>query len=147
MEVYVCPGWGPDPNFRLIRLSRPKLSLIRLSRRKFTLIRLSTPKIPLIRLSGNKRSMIRPSSDRGPDLKSDHCPDLNQTMIRLKCARRGYDQTQLRSKHLCSEPLALAAISDQTEVRSKTVLIRLKCAWNSLIREKFYLWKNLLVLP
>ena len=36
-------------------------------------------------------------------------------MIRLKCARRGYDQTQLRSKHLWSDPVALAAIYDQTE--------------------------------
>ena len=44
--------------------------------------------------------LIRPSSDHGPDSNSDYCPDLNQTMIRLKCARRGYDQTQLRSKHL-----------------------------------------------
>ena len=44
--------------------------------------------------------LIRPSSDHGPDSNSDHCPDLNQTMIRLKCARRGYDQTQLRSKQL-----------------------------------------------
>ena len=40
--------------------------------------------------------LIRPASDHGPDSNSDHCPDLNQTMIRLKYARRGYDQTQLR---------------------------------------------------
>ena len=44
--------------------------------------------------------VVRPSSDHGPDSNSDHCPDLNQTMIRLNRARRGYDQTQLRSKHL-----------------------------------------------
>ena len=44
--------------------------------------------------------LIRPSSDHGPDSNSDHWPDLNQTMIRLKCARRGYDQNQLRSKQL-----------------------------------------------
>ena len=67
--------------------------------------------------------LIRPSSDHGPDSNSDHCPNLNQTMIRLKFARRGYDQTQLRSKHLWSDPVALAAIYDQTEVRSKPVLI------------------------
>ena len=90
--------------------------------------------------------LIRPSSDHGPDSKSDQCPDLNQTMIRLKCARRGYDQTQLRSKQLWSDPVALAAIYDQTEVRSKPVLIRLKCARNSLIRDRFYLWKNLQIL-
>ena len=82
--------------------------------------------------------LIRPSSDHGPDSNSDHCPDLSQTMIRLKCARRGYDQTQLRSKPLWSDPVALAAIYDQTEVRSKPVLIRLKCARNSPIRERFY---------
>ena len=122
------PGLGPGPNFCLIRPSRPKLSLIRLSRRKFTLIRLSRPKIPLIRLSRHEGSLIRTSSDHGPDSNSDHCPDLNQTMIRLRCARRGYDQTQLRSKHLWSDPIALAAIYDQTEARSKPVLIRLKCA-------------------
>ena len=44
--------------------------------------------------------LIRPSSDHGPGSNSDHCPDLNQTMIRLKCARSGYDQTQLRSRLL-----------------------------------------------
>ena len=54
--------------------------------------------------------LIRPSSDHGSDSHSDHCPDLNQTMIKLKCARRGYDQTQLRSKHLWSDRVALAAI-------------------------------------
>ena len=91
--------------------------------------------------------LIRPSSDHGPDSNSDHCPDLNQTMYRLKCARRGYDRTQLRSKHLWSDPVALAAIYDQTEVRSKPVLIRLKCARKNLIREKFHFWKNFLVLP
>ena len=81
--------------------------------------------------------LIRPSPDHGPDPKSDHCPDLNQTMFRLKCARRGYDQTQLRSKHLWSDPTALDVIYDQTEARSKPVLIRLKCARNSLIRDRF----------
>ena len=145
LEKLACPGWTPDPNFRLIRLSRPKLSLIRLCRRKLTLFRLSRPKIPLIRLSRHKRSLIRlfrPKafwSDHGPESNSDHCPDVNQTMIRLKCARRGYDQTQLHSKHLWSDPIALAAIYDQTEARWKPVLIRLKCAQKRLIRERFYL--------
>ena len=77
--------------------------------------------------------LIRPSSDHGPDSNLDHCPDLNQTMIRLKCARRGYDQTQLRSKHLWSDPGALAVIYDQTEARSKPLLVRLNCAQNNLI--------------
>ena len=86
----------------------------------------------------------RSSSDYFPDSKSDHCPDLNQTMIRLKCARRFNDETQLRSKLLWSDPFALAAINDQTEEHSELVLIRLKCVWNSLIRERFYLWTNLL---
>ena len=173
-------GWGPDSNFRLIRLSRLKLFVNRPSRRKFNLIRLSRPKIPLIRLSRNKGSLIRTTSvwkvwsetlcvwkvwsdvswarkvwqglisvwkvclekilvwkvwsDHGPESNSDHCPDPNQTMIRLKCARRDYDQNQLRSKHLWSDPVAFAVIYDQTEARSKLVLIRLKCARNSLIR-------------
>ena len=39
--------------------------------------------------------LIRPYSDHSPESISDHRP--NQTMIRLKCARRVYDQTQLRS--------------------------------------------------
>ena len=42
--------------------------------------------------------LIRPYSDHGPDSNSDHCPDLNQTVIRLKSARGRYDQTQVRSK-------------------------------------------------
>ena len=71
--------------------------------------------------------LIRPSSDHGPDSNSDHCPEFNQTMIRLKCARRGYDQTQLRSKQLWSDPVALENISDQTQLRSKSALIRPKC--------------------
>ena len=78
--------------------------------------------------------LIRPYSEHGPDSLSDHWPDLNKTMIRLKCARKGYDQTQMRSKHLSSDPVALAAIYDQTEACSKPVLIRIKCARNSLIR-------------
>ena len=57
--------------------------------------------------------------------RPDYCPDLNQTVIRLECARSIYRQTQL-------------CIYDQTEARSKPVLIRLKCARNSLIRERFY---------
>ena len=82
---------------------------------------------------------IRPSSDHGPDSNSDTCPDHTQTLIRLECARSGYDQTQLRSKHLWSDPGVLAAIYDQTEARSKLVLIRLECARNTLIRNWFYL--------
>ena len=31
--------------------------------------------------------LIRPSSDQGQDSISGHCPDLNQIMIRLRCAR------------------------------------------------------------
>ena len=72
--------------------------------------------------------LIRPSLEHGPNSNSHYCPDLIQTMMRLKCARRGYDQTQLRSKNLWSDPVALAAIYDQTEVRSKPAMIRLKCA-------------------
>ena len=48
----------------------------------------------------------------------------------------------MRSKHLWSDPVALAAIYDQTEVRSKPVLIRLKCARNSQIRDKILLMKK-----
>ena len=55
------------------------------------------------------------------------------------------DQTQLHPKHLWSDPVALVATYDQTEARSKAVLIRLKCTQNSLIRKRFYLWTNLLI--
>ena len=83
--------------------------------------------------------MIKPSSDYCPDSNSDHRPDLNLTMIRLKCAQRGDDQTLLRSKHLWSDPVALAAIYDQITAHSKPFLIRLKCDRNSLIKEIYYL--------
>ena len=56
------------------------------------------------------------------------------------------DQTQVRSKRLWSDPIALESAYDQTQLRSKLPLIRPKCAQNSLIRERFYLWKNLLIL-
>ena len=59
---------------------------------------------------------------------------IAQTLIRLWSGSRGYDQTQMRSKHLWSGPVVYAAIYDHTEVRSKPVLIRLKCAPNSLIK-------------
>ena len=73
------PGWGPDPNFRLIRLSGPKLSLITLSRRKLTLIRLSRPKLPLIRLSRHRGSLIR--LFRRKAFWSDHLQTMFQTPI------------------------------------------------------------------
>ena len=115
---------------------------------ELTLIRLSRPNLPLIRLSRHRRSLIRLFRPKAFWL--DHLQTIAQTLIRpwsdSKCAQRGYDQTLLRSKHLWSDAVALSAIYDQTEVHSKPVQIRLKCARNSLIREKFYLWKNLLVL-
>ena len=46
----------------------------------------------------------------------DRCRDLKKTMIRLRYARRGYDQTQLRSKRLLSDQLHL-----------QPLMIRLKC--------------------
>ena len=51
--------WGPDPNFPLIRLSRPKLPPIRLSRKKLQLIRLYRAILSLIRLSRLRESLIR----------------------------------------------------------------------------------------
>ena len=52
--------------------------------------------------------LIRTSSDHGPDSISDHCADLNQTMIRAleevmirpSCARIIYGQKKLRCSHL-----------------------------------------------
>ena len=60
--------------------------------------------------------LIRPSSDHGLDSNLDHCPDPNQTMIRLNCARRGYDQTQLRSKTFLIRPNCARAVYDPTQV-------------------------------
>ena len=65
-----------------------------------------------------KGVLLRPSSDHSLDSNSNHCPDLNQTMIRLKCAPRGYGQTQLRLQ---------------------PIMTRLKCARNILIRKRFHL--------
>ena len=39
--------------------------------------------------------LIRPSSDYGPDSNSDHCPDLNQTVVRLKCTLYHLCMTQV----------------------------------------------------
>ena len=110
------PGWGPDQNLLLIRLSRPKLSLIRISRRKFTLIRLSRPKWTLIRLCRHRRSLtrlFRPKvfwSDHLQTMVQTQIQTIAQTLIRLwsdsnaleegmikpSCARSSYDQTELR---------------------------------------------------
>ena len=61
------PGFGPDPNWAMIRLSRLDRPLIRLSRPKLPLIRPSRPKWSLIRLSRPKCPLIRPNPDHGPD--------------------------------------------------------------------------------
>ena len=78
--MMIIPGFGPDPIWAMIRLSRLKWPLIRPSRLKWLLIRLSRPKYPL----------IRPNPDLCPDYsalmtrpKFRHCPDYKQTMIRL----------------------------------------------------------------
>ena len=130
------PGWSPDPNFSLIRLSRPKLSLIRLSRGKFTLIRLSRPKIPLIRLSRHKRSLIRlfrPTvfwSDHLQTMVQTQIQTIAQTLIRLCSDSKRFwsDPVALESfmvrpscaySHLWSDWSALETSSDQTQVRSK----------------------------
>ena len=72
--------------------------------------------------------LIRPSSDHGPDSNSDHCPEINQTMIRLKCARRGYVQTQMRSKRLWSDPNAFEAVM----IRPSSACSYLWSDWSAL---------------
>ena len=132
------PGWGPNPNFDLIRFSRPKLSLIRFSRRKLTLIRISIPKLPLIRLSRHKRLLIR--IFRPKAFWSDHLQTIAQTLIRLWS--NALEEFMIRPSCACSHLWSDCA----SEACSKAVLIRLKPARNSLIRERFYLWTNLLIL-
>ena len=139
------PGWGRDSNFRLIRLSRPKLSLIRLSRRKLTLIRLSRPKLPLIRLSRHKRSLIR--LFRPKTFWWDHLQTVVQTQIQTIATtliRIWSDSSAL--EEVMIRPSCARSIYDQTEARSIPDLIRLKCNRISLIRERFFLWTNLLIL-
>ena len=112
------PGWGPDPNFCLIRLSRPKLSLIRLSRCKLTLIRLSRHKGSLIRL-------FRPKM-----FWSDHLQTIVQTQIQTLVPRpwSNYDQTQVRSKSLWSDPVAFEAFM----VRPSCACSHLWLDWSAL---------------
>ena len=118
------PGWGPDPNFLLIRLSRPKLYLIRLSRQKLTLIRLSRRKIPLTRLSRHKGSLIR--------------------LFRPKAFWSGHLQTMVQTQIQTVSHTSIRLWSNSSALEE--VMIRLKCARNSLIRETFYLWSNILFL-
>ena len=136
--VYI-PGWGPDPKFCLIILSRPKLSLIRLSRRKFTLIRhsrrkftlirLSRPKIPLIRLSRRKKSLIR--LFRRKVFWSDHLQTMVQTQIHTVAhtlVRLWSDSSAL--EEVMIRPSCARSIHGQTQLRLHSIMIRLKCARN-----------------
>ena len=129
-----CPGWGPDPNFCLIRLSRPKLSLIRLYRRRLTLIRLSTPKLPLIRLSRHKGSLTR--LFRPKVFWSEHLQTMVQTQIQtiaqtlIRLMNQTYDHIQVRSTRLWSDPVASRSIYGQTQLLLQPFMIRLKRARN-----------------
>ena len=110
-----CPGWGPDPKFLSDQTFQSEIN----PDQTFQTQRVSDQTFQ------TEGILISPSSEHGPDSNSDHCRDINQTMIRLKCARSIYGQTQLRSQPF---------------------MIRLKRARKSLIRERFYLWTNLLFL-
>ena len=132
-----CPGWGPDPNFCLIRHSRPKLSLIRFSRRKFTLIRLSRPKLPLIRLcrpklplirlSRHKRSLnrlFRPNvfwSDQLQATAQTQIQTIAQTLIRLWSDSSAFKEVMIK-------PSCARCFYGQTQLRLQPFMIRLKCA-------------------
>ena len=83
---FCYPGWGPDPNFCLIRLSRPKIPLIRLYRPKvFWSDHLKTTIQTQIRTIA--QTLIRLWSDSSA---------LEEVMIRPSCARSIYGQTQFR---------------------------------------------------
>ena len=113
------PGWGPDPNFRLIRLSRPKISLIRLSR----------PKIPLIRLSRHKRSLIR--FFRPKAFWSDHLQTKVQTQIQTTTQiliRLWLDSSAF--EEIMTRPSRARSIYGQTHLRLKPFMVRLKRARN-----------------
>ena len=116
---FYIPGWGPDPNLLLIRLSRPKLSLIRISRRKFTLIRLSRPKWLLIRLSRPKVFW----SDHLQTMVQTQIQTIAQTLIRLWSDSNALEEVMIR-------PSCARSSYDQTKLRLQLFMIRLKCAPN-----------------
>ena len=72
--------------------------------------------------------VVRPSLDHGPESKSDQCPDLNQTKIRVRSKRSWPDLVAVEPfmvrpscacSHLWSDWSTLETGSDQTQVRSK----------------------------
>ena len=101
------PGWGPDPNFRLIGLFRQKLSLIRLSRRKFTLIRHFRPKVFW--------------SDHLQTMVQTQILTIAQTIIRLWSGSSALEEVMIR-------PSYAQSIYGQTQLRLQPFMIRLKCA-------------------
>ena len=69
-------------------------------------------------------------------------PDQNQLrsktfLIRPKCARFGYDQTQMRSKRLWSDPIALDIACDQTSQTKLTSDQTISRPRSRLFRSKF----------
>ena len=127
MVINNDPGWGPDPNFRLIRLSRPKLSLIGLSRLKLTLIRLSRPKLPLVWLSRHKGSLIRlfrpKASDHLQTMVQTQIQTIAQTLIRIWSDSSPLEEVTIR-------PSSTRSIYGQTQLRLQSLMIRLKRARN-----------------
>ena len=83
----------------------------------------------------SKPPLIRRVPDRS-DPWSDKFQTIVQTssrpLSRLECAR-----------NTVPDYSAVEITSDQTKVRSKLPLFRLKCVRNSLIREWFWTWTNL----
>ena len=64
--------------------------------------------------------LIRPSVEQGPYTNSDHCP--------YHMVRPDYDQTQVISKRLWSDPVAIEAF----KVRPKCVYNQLWSNWSAL---------------
>ena len=106
----IAPGWSPDPNWALIRLSRLTLPLIRLSRLKWPQSRLSRQNDLWSDFpdhdnfwSDGTQSIVQTIALLWSDSNSDHCPDYKQTMSRPK-SDHGPDY--LRSD-CCPDPVIL----------------------------------------
>ena len=104
------------------------------------------PKCPLIRRkcarnTGCARSALEMVCNQtfpdGKDLRSDQNQTILQTLVRPWRT----PNTEHQPDHC-----ALKITSDQTIVRSKSLLIRLNCTQNSLITEWFSLWTNFVII-
>ena len=129
----VCPKWGAIQKWPLIRPCQTKVtSTIRPSQTKVSSDQTKVRSKHRVHSKCARNWLWSDHSrPKGPLIRptSDHCPD--------NCALKiTSDQTILR----------LIVTPDQTIVRSKSPLIRLNCAQNSLISDWFSLWTKIAII-